>query len=274
MTRRIVSVDAFVASHLKVKHNSAGEVSITLPLNPNLDRPPPPDNSGTRATTCLSKRGAKAIRGAVYLADRDHGGMTTFVTLTFDSDARQRLESGETTIGKEMRRMIDAWRSRFRKKGKNPPLFIWVAENPKNSNPHVHLLTTDAVKYRHFKMWARGLEKLWGNGMVHLEKIKYAKAASRYLLKAIGYIAKGGDGSQGEVVGQRYGISREILPTECVDYIHIGFEAIVSFRKIIAESYGEKFNDTYLHEYGVWAPPGFGVDQLLTWVFDRIPILH
>jgi len=30
-------------------------------------------------------------------------------------------------------------------------------------------------------MWARGLDRLWKNGTVHLEKMKYAKAAGRYL---------------------------------------------------------------------------------------------
>jgi len=118
--RLIVSVETFIATHLKVKHNSAGEVSITLPQHPNLNRPPPPDNSGTRITTSLSRRGAKSIRGAVHLADRDHGGMGTFITATFDQDARDRLASGKTTIGSEMRRFIDAWRSRYRKKGKRP----------------------------------------------------------------------------------------------------------------------------------------------------------
>lgn len=267
-----MSVDTFVATHLKVKHNSAGEVSITLPTNPNLNRPPPPDNSGSRVTTCLSRRGAKTIRGAVYLADRNHIGMGTFITATFDLEARERLASGETTIGAEISRFLDAWRSRYRKKGKKQPLFIWVAENPDNSNPHVHILTNDKVEYRHFRMWARGLEKLWGNGMVHLEKIKYSKAAGRYLLKAIGYIAKGTDGNQGEVVGQRYGVSRDIKPKEYIDYIHAGIEGIIAYRKMITESCGQKFNEVYLHEYGIWAPPGFGNDQLLAWLFNNLSI--
>jgi len=269
--RLIVSVDTFIATHLKVKHNSAGEVSITLPSNPNLDRPPPPDNSGSRITTSLSRRGAKTIRGAVYLADKEHGGMGTFITATFDLKARERLASSETTMGGEIRHFLDAWRSRYRKKGKKPPLFIWVAENPNNSNPHVHILTNDAVAYRHFRMWARGLEKLWGNGMVHLEKIKYSPAAARYLLKAIGYLAKGADGTQGEVIGQRYGISREIVPREYIDYIHAGIEGIIAYRKMLTESYGQKFNAIYVHEYGIWTPPGFGIDQLLAWLFDRLP---
>ena len=267
-----MSVDALVASHLKVKHNSAGEVSVTIPTNPDLNRSAPPDNTGTRITTCLSSRGAKAIRGGVYLADRDHGGMGTFITATFDQDARDRLASGETTIGAEMRRFIDAWRSRYRKKGKTPPLFIWVAENPRNSNPHVHILTNDAVAYRHFRMWARGLEKLWGNGMVHLEKIKYSKAAGRYLLKAIGYLSKGTDGDQGEVIGQRYGVTRELQPKEYIDYVAIGIEGIIAYRKMIAELCGNKFDAIYIHEYGIWSPPGFGTDQLLAWVFDQLAL--
>ncbi len=267
-----MSVDTFVATHLKVKHNSAGEVSITLPTNPQLDRPPPPDNSGTRITTELSKRGAKSIRGAVYLADRDHGGMVTFITATFDLETRERLTSGDTTIGAEVRRFIDAWRSRYRKKGKKQPLFIWVAENPNNSNPHVHILTNIKVEYRHFRRWASGLEKLWGNGMVHLEKMKYPKAAGRYLMKSIGYLAKGTNGSQGSVVGQRYGVSRDLKPKEHIDYLHVGIEGIIAYRKMISEKCGEKSNDIYIHEYGIWAPPGFGIDQLLAWAFDQLSL--
>jgi len=266
-----VSVDQFVAAHLKVKHNSAGEVSISLPANPLLDRPPPPDNSGSRITTELSKRGAKTIRGAVYLADKNHGGMSTFATATFNTEARERLASGETTIGAEVKRFIDAWRSRYRKRGKAPPVFIWVAENPNNSNPHVHILTNDKIEYRHFRMWARGLERLWKNGTVHLEKMKYPKAAGRYLMKSIGYLAKGTNGSQGSIVGQRYGVSRNLKPKEFIDYIHAGVEGIIAYRKMITESSGEKFNGIYVHEYGIWAPPGYGVDQLLAWLFDRLP---
>ena len=199
MTRHIVSVDLFIKTHLKVKHNSAGEVSVSLPQYPDLNRPSPPDNSGSRINKCISPRGAKTIRDAVYIANKDYGGMNTFITATFNPEARERLVDGETTIGAEMRRFLDAWRSRYRKKGKKPPVSIWVAENPDNSNPHVHILTNDAVPYRHFSMWARGLESLWKNGMVHLEKLKYSKAAGRYLLKAVGYLAKGTDGNQGEV---------------------------------------------------------------------------
>jgi len=173
-----------------------------------------------------------------------------------------------------MRRFLDAWRSRYRKNGKKPPLFIWVAENPNGSNPHVHILTNDKVAYRHFRMWARGLEKLWGNGMVHLEKIKYSEAAGRYLLKAIGYLSKRTNGSQGKVIGQRYGVTREIQPKEYIDYVAVGIKGIIAYRKMIAESCGKKNKAIYVHEYGIWSPPGFGIDQLLAWQFDRLSEPH
>jgi len=73
------------------------------------------------------------------------------------------------------------------------------------------------------------------------------------------------------VVGQRYGVSRSLKPKEYIDYIHTGVEGIIAHRKMITESSGEKFNEIYVHEYGIWTPPGFGMDQLLAWLFDRFP---
>jgi len=97
-------------------------------------------------------------------------------------------------------------------------------------------------------------------------------AAGRYLMKAIGYLAKGTNGNQGEVIGQRYGVSRDLKPKERIDYVYAGIEGIIAYRKMITESCGEKFNDIYVHEYGVWAPPGNGIDQLLAWLFDILSI--
>jgi len=90
------------------------------------------------------------------------------------------------------------------------------------------------------------------------------------LLKAIGYLAKGTNGNQGEISGQRYGVSRDLNPKEQIDYIHVGIEGIIAYRKMITESCGEKFNNVYVHEYGIWSPPGFGIDQLIAWVFDKL----
>jgi len=97
------------------------------------------------------------------------------------------------------------------KKSAVPLDYCWVAEMPANEdgipNPHVHLLMRWRVPETHFHAWAARLERLWGNGFAKLEKIKHAKAGAGYLVKAVGYAAKGRDGNQGMIRGNRYGIS-------------------------------------------------------------------
>lgn len=105
-----------------------------------------------------------------------------------------------------------------------PLAYLWVAENPDRedekgnlmadengeplSNPHLHLLMNWRVPYRHFKAWAERLEKLWGHGFAHLEKLKDPGKAGSYVAKAAGYLSKAqGKGDQGEIRGNRYGIS-------------------------------------------------------------------
>lgn len=103
--------------------------------------------------------------------------------------------------------------------GKPEPLdYLWVAENPDRideetgeylgENPHIHLLMRWRVPYKHFDAWAARLEKLWGHGFAHLEKIKDPQKAGSYVAKAAGYLSKAqGKGDQGEIRGNRYGIS-------------------------------------------------------------------
>lgn len=97
--------------------------------------------------------------------------------------------------------------------------FIWVIENPKSAvhtehgpsykeNMHAHVLMNWAVKKDHFRRWAGWIERLWGSGYVKLERIRIPKAAAAYMAKAANYIAKGSDGTQGEVRGNRYSISK------------------------------------------------------------------
>ncbi len=111
-----------------------------------------------------------------------------------------------------------------------PLAYLWVAENPNRTdengdplpicdehgeydetatNPHIHLMMKWRVDYRHFPYWARRLEKLWGHGFAHLEKIKDPGKAGSYVAKAAGYLTKGqhGDDWQGEIRGNRYAIS-------------------------------------------------------------------
>ncbi len=90
--------------------------------------------------------------------------------------------------------------------------FLWVAECPANDdgepNPHVHLIMQWTVEPKYFADWAKRLENLWGHGMAHIERIKHPKAASSYLIKAIGYAVKGENADQGQIEGNRYGIAR------------------------------------------------------------------
>lgn len=90
--------------------------------------------------------------------------------------------------------------------------YAWVAEMPENEhgekNPHVHVLMRWNVEYKYFHAWAQRLEKIWGHGFANLERIKNKNAASNYLLKAVGYLTKGTASEQGDILGNRYGISQ------------------------------------------------------------------
>jgi hypothetical protein len=98
----------------------------------------------------------------------------------------------------------------FQEKGA-PLDYMWVAEQPENDkgekNPHVHVMMRWQVEREYFQSWAIRLESLWKHGFAKLEKIKTPQAASNYLLKAVGYLTKGGNSEQGDILGNRYGIS-------------------------------------------------------------------
>ena len=102
---------------------------------------------------------------------------------------------------------------------REPLDYLWVAENPDRideetgevlgENPHIHVMMRWRVDYRDFQAWAARLEKLWGQGMAHLEKIKEPSKAGAYVAKAAGYLCKAqGKSDQGSIRGNRYGISR------------------------------------------------------------------
>lgn len=198
---------------------------------------PPPQQSGDRETSQLSQKGASKIldSGAYVAAVR--GGFTTFLTLTFDSEARERIVSQESTIGKEVSRFFDAISKTYlrgwqcagevlrHKNGfdcigaseKVAPTgdaldYLWVAEMPDNKdgepNPHCHVLLRWAVEPHLFHDWAVKIESLWGLGFAKLERIRSADAASGYLLKALGYVVKGESKEQGQFKGNRYNISK------------------------------------------------------------------
>lgn len=200
---------------------------------------PPEANSGERETAELSSAGARKIMESGAYVQVVRGGFTTFLTLTFEPAARARIISGETTIGAEVSRFFDAAKQMYRRgwamdnevlKSKNgydcfgaqciPDEtshddefdYIWCAEMPKNKqgepNPHCHILLRWSVPEYLFFDWAFRIERLWGFGFANLQRIHTAEAAAGYLLKALGYMAKGHDHDQGVIRGNRYNISK------------------------------------------------------------------
>ncbi|WED29029.1 hypothetical protein L3V77_24155 [Vibrio sp. DW001] len=146
----------------------------------------------------------------------------------------KRTKTNETTIGKEVGRFLDGCKKMYHRGWKagdekvdghntKPSEFgptrdkadfhsIWVAECPPNQdgepNPHVHILLKWTVEPHLFKAWAKRLEGIWGHGMAHIERIREPKAASSYLIKALGYATKGENADQGLIRGNRYNIAQ------------------------------------------------------------------
>lgn len=185
---------------------------------------PPAPVEGDRESERLSFRGAlKISESCAYMAAK-RGGYKTFLTATFEPEARERITSGATSIQREITRALDGIQQMYRRGWTNPDTgtrheghgealpYCWVVEVPENEdgepNPHVHMLVGWAVEYREFKGWAQRIEQLWGQGFAHLEKIKDPEAAGAYMAKAAGYLCKAqGRDDQGTVKGNRYSIS-------------------------------------------------------------------
>ncbi|MGF1702512.1 hypothetical protein L4D09_19645 [Photobacterium makurazakiensis] len=187
----------------------------------------PEPQSGERYTEKLTQRAVtKIFESGAYVASCE-GGFTTFLTLTFTEQQRLAVFGGESTLGKEVSRFLDGIKKMYQRGWQgvdqdgelfelepveNPFHYIWVAECPANEdgepNPHVHLLMNWKVEKQHFKAWAERLENIWGNGFAHLERIREPKAAGTYIIKAVGYAAKGDNADQGLIKGNRYNIAR------------------------------------------------------------------
>jgi len=111
--------------------------------------------------------------------------------------------------------------------------YIWVAECPANENgepnPHVHVLLNWLVPKPLFSAWSKRIEKIWGNGMANLQRIKQPKAAGTYLIKAVGYAAKGENADQGLIKGNRYNIAQcsRAPAWVCVDSFEAGNMAAI-----------------------------------------------
>jgi hypothetical protein len=223
----------------------------------------PPEQAGERVSEMLTHRGAtKLAESCAYMAEC-RGGYQTFVTGTFSAESREAIVNGETTIQKEVSRTMDAMSKMFargwtkengeRVKGVEGSLsYCWVVEIPKNAegeeNPHVHMLLGWRVEYKDFKEWSSRIEKQWGNGYFHLEKIKDSTCAGAYMAKAAGYMSKAeGNDTQGTVTGNRYGISAcaraPAWQTYAVKQLHCMSQLIVDVYDHLTVTHGDKYKE-------------------------------
>lgn len=202
----------------------------------------PPCQRGDRWTGRLSPKAPKVIGDAARYAHRIGYGFTTFATLTLESVYRRDLKiydaadaqttrSGAYWLG-DLRPSLGNWvadlinkmqiniqrgfwlrdddgkRLSYVKPRKTPLCYVWVAENPGNENPHVHLMINWRVRQKEFLPWAAWWERQWGKGYCKLIKLKHPNGAAGYMAKAAKYVAKGTDGEQGRVRGNRYSVAR------------------------------------------------------------------
>jgi len=223
----------------------------------------PPEQSGQRISDMLSHRGASKIAESCAFMSVCKGGYKTFVTGTFNDEVREKIVNGDTTIQKEVSRTMDAMQKMYQRgwttqagervEGHAEGLpYCWVVEVPKNEqgedNPHIHMLLGWRVEYRFFKEWAERIETIWGNGYFHLEKIKDSNCAGAYMAKAAGYLSKAQDSdSQGEVKGNRYGISLIARAPGWAIYakaqMHIVSQLIVDVYDHLTTKFGEQFRE-------------------------------
>lgn len=198
------------------------EYRISTRVETSLTMPPLQD--GARIINMLTSRGARKITESCYYMAKCKGGFKTFVTGTFSEEIREKIAARETTIQKEVSRTMDGLQKMYQRgwtteagdrlPGHEEPMaYCWVVEIPKNKageeNPHVHMMLNWRVKKKHFSYWSKRIERIWGNGFFHLEKIKDPLCAGAYMAKAAGYMTKSAEqDDQGVVRGNRYGISK------------------------------------------------------------------
>lgn len=250
----------------------SGEYRIRTEVHGTVKQSPP-ENTGDRVTEMLTTRGARKIAESCEFMHLKRGGYTTFLTLTLDLKARERVDNGETTIQNEVSRFFDGLQKMyqrgfegslidkegnqtgefFKMEGASDKLdYLWVAESPDNieektgeitgENPHVHVLMRYRVPFKAFNLWSRRIEKLWGQGFAHLEKIKDGEKAGAYMAKAAGYLCKAqGKNDQGTIRGNRYNISKS---ARAPDWVCVGRFQLGRMGFLLSEA-SENFDDKF-----------------------------
>jgi len=183
-----------------------------------------------------------------------------------------KIAGGSMVLGREMKRTLNAMQQRFRRVGFGEFAYIWVAENPRDENPHVHLLTNYRVPRSEFEEFCAWVESLWGHGWVPVERIKKPESAGRYILKAVKYALKGDSSEQGTIRGNRYGISRNIQVQEVTRDLYdleAAAECLVALsRRIEADQDIEQLGNLWLTPYGLSFPVGTTDEDLNAVLYD------
>jgi len=232
--------------------------------NGSQGRSAPPVVTGRRSTDSLSPRAVRAIKDAAAMAVINKTPLRSFYTFTIRAEDRAPFLTGDRTVGSEMRRFLVHLRQRV--SGDLP--YLWVAECPANAagdpNLHVHLLTSYSVPRSDFAQYAAWCEARWGLGFVHMERIKFPEAAGRYMLKAVGYVAKGSEPDSGSfpIFGRRYSISQDLRAPETVEYLDLDTPSKI---RSVAEIFGGSprvYGSGYFTGNGIVYPVGTGVAEL------------
>ncbi|MGV8084136.1 MAG: hypothetical protein AB2L09_10970 [Coriobacteriia bacterium] len=196
---------------LRCRRDDVGRWFVYVPVFGSQSKLPEPCG-GQRSTNRLSFRAVRQIKGAAIKANNFGMGLRTFITFTVCEEHRADFIEGRLVLGLEMKRTLNAFSEWLHRRGKSRLVYIWVAENKNDTNPHVHLLTNYQVPRHEFDEFTQHVESLWGWGYAHAERIRKPESAGRYLMKALGYTMKGAADGQGTVIGNRYGIARSIMP--------------------------------------------------------------
>lgn len=193
-----------------VRLYKSGRWTITR-ASPWQEAPTPPIAEGPRRSTTLTRRGARRIADAGFVAADLGRPFTTFWRFSFGgAELRRGLGAAELSIGSEVRDFLRALRLYYKREGLDELGYAWVAENnwsrriADTRNPHTHMLLPDRLPK------AR-IQEMWGRGFIKAEKLRVPQFAGVYMLKAAGYMGKAGSSDQGPVRGNRYGVSRNLI---------------------------------------------------------------
>jgi hypothetical protein len=186
------------------------------------------------------------------------------MTFTVKAEDRCGVANGDVVLGTEVRRALNALAEWHRRRGGVEHSYVWVAENPGESNPHVHLLSSITVPRSDFDRFAGQVEGLWGHGWVKIERLRQPLTAGHYILKAARYFSKGSESDQGRVYGNRYGISRNIRPVYEVRSLGASEDAAAGLRILQDEldEEGEPLGNLWLTRYGLSFPAGTSESEI------------